>query len=146
MTITTCAACHTEIEDSGAGVFVTVDDGDYSCAGHEHGTDHVTADIDGRWVSNGDTVPADVVAALGLPAIATKRTETLNWGRKYPFNGALFAQVKGRQAVYVTTEGRKLVGTIYGQDNTAGGRYLTAQFPDGRWARLDSVVHLVRQH
>lgn len=67
---TTCALCSTEVENSGGGVFVTVDGCQAECpVGAPHGFDHVTASKAG-WVSNGDVLPTADVARLikGLPA------------------------------------------------------------------------------
>lgn len=50
------------------------------------------------------------------------------------------AAMMGRKAVYKTYEGAEIVGTITGvHDNL----YLVVTFPNGKHARLDSVIELV---
>lgn len=67
MTTTTCLACTDKIQDTGGGVFVTVDGDSYECpVGARQGVDHITRDARGRLVTNGDVLPAHVVEALGL--------------------------------------------------------------------------------
>lgn len=73
------------------------------------------------------------------------RTESYNFGRKRAYANVT-PQLIGRKAIYTTFDGEKLIGTITGEVNTAGGRYLTVKFDDGRHARLDSIVKLVREN
>ena len=67
--VTTCLACKTTVENSGGGVFVTVDGNSYECpAGAVVGVDHVTSD-GSALVSNGDKLLGETIKALDLQLV-----------------------------------------------------------------------------
>ena len=53
------------------------------------------------------------------------------------------APILGKQAVYTTYEGERLVGTVERAKGAMLSDLPIARFADGRWGRLGSVVELV---
>jgi len=75
-----------------------------------------------------------------MNATTETRTETitLDLGNDVKHARTLDALI-GRQAVYTTFEGERLVGIVTSHD----GHFARVTFPNGKWARLDSTIELV---
>lgn len=87
---------------------------------------------------------SDIAAPRGTRTRTVHYTTPRCHGRVTP------EQFIGHQAIYrawTQVDGRdtrvRLIGTITGEDRTAGVPYLTITFADGQHARLDSHIDLV---